>query len=103
MEEAASKITFRKFIESINILIKDQEYDNAISRLELHEDTNLSNEKDQEILFLDTILNTIFHNVEMNPPQVLDLLESQKFVLSRHMNNHINIGISNASPPRYTG
>ena len=58
---------------------------------------------DQKILFLDTILNTIFHNVEINPPQVLGLLESQKFVLSRHMNNHINIGISNASPPRYTG
>ncbi|MBY9014292.1 MAG: hypothetical protein KGD68_01235 [Candidatus Lokiarchaeota archaeon] len=57
MEVIASKMTFLKFIESINILINEQEYDYALSRLELHEDSNLSNKKEQDILFLKGKIN----------------------------------------------
>jgi len=77
MEEAASKITFRKFIESINILIKDQKYDNAISRLELHEDTNLSNEKDQEILFLKGKINYMRGRYDLTVNQLLKLVRKK--------------------------
>ena len=82
MEELASKMTFLKFLESINILIKNQEYDAALSRLELQEDANLSIEREQNILFLKGKINYMRGRY--------DLTISQLFKLVREKHNYPN-------------
>jgi len=77
MEEVASKMTFQKFIESINILIKDQEYETALSRLELHEDANLSKEKEQEILFLKGKINYMRRRYDLTINQLFKLVKEK--------------------------
>ena len=57
MEQIASKMTFMKFLESIEILIKENEYDYALSRLDLQDNDVISNEKQQNILFLKGKIN----------------------------------------------
>ena len=57
MEHIASKITFLKFVESIEILINEQEFEYALSRLDLHNDGSGSIEKEQDILFLKGKIN----------------------------------------------
>ncbi|MBY9008386.1 MAG: hypothetical protein KGD74_00810 [Candidatus Lokiarchaeota archaeon] len=77
MEAVASKMTFLKFIESINILINEQEYDYAISRLELQEDANLSNRKDQDILFLKGKINYIRGRYDLAINQLFKLVKEK--------------------------
>ncbi|MFX1412837.1 MAG: RING finger domain-containing protein [Promethearchaeota archaeon] len=57
IKEAADKIALMKFIESIESLIKQKKYDYALSRLELHDEENISTEKGRKILFLKGKLN----------------------------------------------
>ncbi len=57
MEKIASKMSFLKFIESIDILINEQEYDYALSRLDLHNNGSNSIQKGQNILFLKGKIN----------------------------------------------
>ena len=75
MEKIASKMTFQKFIESINILINEQEYDYALSRLELQEEANLSNEIEQNILFLKGKINYMRGRYDLTINQLFKLVK----------------------------
>lgn len=77
MEEVASKMIFLKFIESVNILINEQEYDYALSRLELHEDANLSNTKEQDILFLKGKINYMRGRYDLAINQLFKLVKEK--------------------------
>ena len=77
MEEIASKMTFLKFIESINILINEQEYDLALSRLELQEEANHSYEKEQDILFLKGKINFMRGRYDLTIRQLFKLVKEK--------------------------
>jgi len=77
MEQIASKMTFLKFIESIDILISEQEYDYALSRLELHEDANLSNSIEQDILFLKGKINYMRGRYDLAINQLFKLVKEK--------------------------
>ena len=77
MEEIASKMTFLKFIESINILINEQEYDLALSRLELQEEANHSYEKEQNILFLKGKINYMRGRYDLTIRQLFKLVKEK--------------------------
>ena len=68
-------MTFQKFIESINILINEQEYDYALSRLELQEEANLSNEIEQNILFLKGKINYLRGRYDLTINQLFKLVK----------------------------
>jgi tetratricopeptide (TPR) repeat protein len=57
IESIAEKITFLKFIESIDILIDEKEYEYALSRLEFHNNNDVTSEKGRNILFLKGKIN----------------------------------------------
>jgi len=57
MEQVTSKITFLKFLESIEILINEQEFEYALSRLDLHNNGSVSIQKKHDILFLTGKIN----------------------------------------------
>jgi len=57
MGKIAEKMIFLKFIESIEILLDAKEYEYALSRLDLLENDNTSNQKKQTILFLKGKIN----------------------------------------------
>ena len=77
MEVVASKMTFLKFIESINILVNEQEYDYALSRLELHADANLLNKKDQDVLFLKGKINYLRGRHDLAINQLFKLVKEK--------------------------
>jgi tetratricopeptide (TPR) repeat protein len=77
MEVVASKMTFLKFIESINILVNEQEYDYALSRLELHADANLLNKKDQDVLFLKGKINYLRGRYDLAINQLFKLVKEK--------------------------
>ncbi len=77
MEEVTSKMIFLKFIESIDILISEQEYDYALSRLELHEDANLSNSIEQDILFLKGKINYLRGRYDLAINQLFKLVKEK--------------------------
>lgn len=77
MEEVASKMTFLKFVESIDILIDEQEYDYALSRLELHEDSNISNRKEQTTLFLKGKINYMRGRYDLAIRQLFKLVKER--------------------------
>ncbi len=77
MEIIASNITFLKFVESINILINEQEYDYALSRLELHADANLLNKKDQDVLFLKGKINYLRGRYDLAINQLFKLVKEK--------------------------
>ena len=77
MEEIASKMTFLKFLESIYILINEQEYDYALSRLELREEANLSYEKEQDILFLKGKINYMRGRYDLTINQLFKLVKEK--------------------------
>ncbi|MHA1472113.1 MAG: RING finger domain-containing protein [Promethearchaeota archaeon] len=77
MEVVASKMTLLKFIESIDILVNEQEYDYALSRLELHEDTNLLNKKDRDILFLKGKINYLRGRYDLAINQLFKLVKEK--------------------------
>ncbi len=77
MEVVASKMTFLKFIESIDILVNEQEYDYALSRLELHEDANFLNKKDLDVLFLKGKINYMRGRYDLAINQLFKLVKEK--------------------------
>jgi len=77
MEVVASKMTFLKFVESINILVNEQEYDYALSRLELHEDANLLNKRDHDVLFLKGKINYMRGRYDLAINQLFKLVKEK--------------------------
>jgi len=57
MEKIAEKMIFLKFVESIEVLMEAKEYEYALSRLDLHDNDTISNQKGQNILFLKGKIN----------------------------------------------
>ena len=52
IEKITEKYAFKKFINSVEILIEQKEFDYALSRLEMHNENELSPEKKRKALFL---------------------------------------------------
>ena len=77
MEEIASKMNFLKFIESINILINEQEYDFALSRLDLHNNGSNSIQKEQDILFLKGKINYLRGRYDLAINQLFKLVKEK--------------------------
>ena len=57
MEVVANQVAFLKFVETIEELIEIEEYEYALSRLELHNEYPITNPKGQQILFLKGKIN----------------------------------------------
>jgi len=77
MEEVVSKMTYLKFVESIDILINQQEYDYALSRLELNEDSNISNRNEQNTLFLKGKINYMRGRYDLAISQLFKLVKEK--------------------------
>ena len=77
MEVIASKMTFLKFVESIDILINEQEYDYALSRLDLHNNGNNSIQKEQDILFLKGKINYMRGRYDLAINQLFKLVKEK--------------------------
>lgn len=52
IEQVTDTVALMKFIESVELLIKEKEYDYALARLEMHDEENISIERGRNILFL---------------------------------------------------
>jgi hypothetical protein len=59
MKVVADQVAFLKFVETIEELIEIEEYDYALSRLELHDNYPITNPKGQQILFLKGKINYV--------------------------------------------
>jgi tetratricopeptide (TPR) repeat protein len=57
MEVVAKQVAFLKFLETIDDLIRIEEYEYALSRLDMHDEYPLTNPKGQQILFLKGKIN----------------------------------------------
>ena len=77
MEAIASKMSFLKFIESIDILINEQEYDYALSRLDLHNNGSNSIQKGQDILFLKGKINYLRGRYDLAINQLFKLVKEK--------------------------
>ncbi len=77
MEHIASKITFLKFVESIEILINEQEFEYALSRLDLHNNGSGSIEKEQDILFLKGKINYMRNRYDLAINQLFNLVKEK--------------------------
>ncbi len=77
MEIIASKMSFLKFVESINILINEQEYDYALSRLDLHNNGSNSIQKEQDILFLKGKINYMRGRYDLAINQLFKLVKEK--------------------------
>jgi len=75
MEQVASKITFLKFVESIDILINEHEFEYALSRLELHDSDSISIEKEHNILFLKGKINYMRGRYDLAINQLFKLVK----------------------------
>ncbi len=77
MDGVALKMSFLKFIESIDILINEQEYDYALSRLELFEDANISNRKEHQTQFLKGKINYLRGRYDLAISQLFKLVKEK--------------------------
>ena len=77
MEQVASKITFLKLVESIEILINEREFDYALSRLDLHKNGSNSIEKQQDILFLKGKINYMRGRYDLAINQLFKLVKEK--------------------------
>jgi len=57
MEIVADQVAFLKFIETIDQLIEIEEYEYALSRLDMHNEYTITDPKGQQILFLKGKIN----------------------------------------------
>ncbi|MEJ2295933.1 MAG: hypothetical protein P8Y23_14345, partial [Candidatus Lokiarchaeota archaeon] len=57
MEVVTNQVAFLKFLETIDELIRIEEYEYALSRLDMHDDYPLTDPKGQQILFLKGKIN----------------------------------------------
>jgi len=76
-EQIASKKTFLKFIESIEILINEKEFEYALSRLELHNNDSNSIEKEHNILFLKGKINYMRGRYDLAISQLFKLVKEK--------------------------
>jgi len=77
MEVVASKMSFLKFVESIEILIAEQEYDYALSRLDLHNNGNNSTQNGKNILFLKGKINYMRGRYDLAINQLFKLVKEK--------------------------
>ncbi len=77
MEQVASKITFLKFLESIEILINEQEFEYALSRLDLHNNGSNSIQWEHDILFLKGKINYIRGRYDLAINQLFKLVKEK--------------------------
>jgi len=77
IEQIASKITFLKFLESIEILMKEQEFEYALSRLELHNNGGVSSQKKHDILFLTGKINYMRGRYDLSISQLFKLVKEK--------------------------
>ena len=77
MEQVASKITFMKFLESIEILIKEREFEYALSRIELHNNGGISIQKEHDFLFLKGKINYIRGRYDLAINQLFKLVKEK--------------------------
>ena len=77
IEQIASKITFLKFLESIKILINEQEFEYALSRLELHNNGGASIQKKHDILFLTGKINYLRGRYDLAISQLFKLVKEK--------------------------
>jgi len=75
MEQVASRITFLKFLESIEILINEQEFEYALSRLDLHNNGSSSTEKRRDILFFKGKINYMRGRYDLAINQLFKLVK----------------------------
>lgn len=66
MGKIAEKMIFLKFVESIELLMDAKEYEYALSRLDLHDNDNTSNQKSQNIMFLKGKINYLRGRYDMS-------------------------------------
>jgi predicted Zn-dependent protease len=77
MEKIANNIVFLKFVESIEILIEEEEYDYALSRLDFHNDGNITTEKGREITFLRGKINYLRGRYDLAINQLFKLVKEK--------------------------
>ncbi|NVM18461.1 MAG: hypothetical protein HWN80_12155 [Candidatus Lokiarchaeota archaeon] len=77
IEEVASKITFLKFLESIEILIKEKEFEYALSRLDLHNNGSTSIQKQHDILFFKGKINYMRGRYDLAINQLFKLVKEK--------------------------
>jgi hypothetical protein len=77
MEQVASKFTFLKFLESIEILINEKEFEYALSRLDLHNNGSSSPEKQRDILFFKGKINYMRGRYDLAINQLFKLVKEK--------------------------
>jgi tetratricopeptide (TPR) repeat protein len=77
MEQVASKITFLKFLESIEILINEKEFEYALSRLDLHNNGSTSIQNGHDILFLKGKINYMRERYDLAINQLFKLVKQK--------------------------
>ena len=77
VEKLAERIAFLKFQESIEILINANEYDYALSRLDFHNNGNVSTEKGRIILFLKGKVNFLRGRYDLAINQLFKLVKEK--------------------------
>jgi len=77
MEQVASKITFLKLLESIEILINEKEFEYALSRLDLHNNGSVSIQNEHDILFLKGKINYMRERYDLAINQLFKLVKEK--------------------------
>ena len=77
MEQVAARFTFLKFLESIEILINEQEFEYALSRLDLHNNGSTSTEKQRDILFFKGKINYMRGRYDLAINQLFKLVKEK--------------------------
>ncbi|MFX1446764.1 MAG: RING finger domain-containing protein [Promethearchaeota archaeon] len=77
IKEFASKMTFLKFIESIEVLINEGEFEYALSRLDLHNNDSNSIEEEHNILFLKGKVNYMRGRYDLAINQLFKLVKEK--------------------------
>ena len=77
IEQVASKITFLKLLESIEILINEKEYEYALSRLDLHNNGSHSIQNGHDILFLKGKINYMRERYDLAINQLFKLVKEK--------------------------
>ncbi|MFW9952332.1 MAG: RING finger domain-containing protein [Candidatus Thorarchaeota archaeon] len=77
IQQLMNEMIFKKFEESINVLINQGEFDYAPSRLEFYEETNQSSEKNRNVLFLKGKINYLKGRYDLAINQLFKLVKDK--------------------------
>ncbi len=77
LKKLAEKMAFLKFEESINVLIKEKEYEYALSRLDFYDNGNQSPERSLKILFLKGKINYMRGRFDLAISQLFKLVKEK--------------------------